>query len=112
MGIFGGPSNQVLNQMALGIASVFLQHRMLSELDDVARNEAVQKMKEEGSPVDRTELVKMVSEVINEEKLGWHSRSKFLTMIYGHLVSAGLSTTEAFNVREDIRNYYKLIGSR
>jgi hypothetical protein len=112
MGLFGGPSKQFLLQTAQGVASFILQHKQLSGLDEETQNQFVQNLRENGAPTNRRELVEMVSDFINVEKLGWYSQSQFLTMIYGCLISSGMPKSDAFDVREDIRIYYKLIGSK
>ncbi len=106
MDLFGGPSKQLLLQTAQGVASFILQHNLLSRLDEEALNQLVQNMRENGAPTNRRELVEMVSDFSNDEKLRWYSQSQFLTMIYGHLISAEMPKSDAFDVREDIRTYY------
>jgi len=102
MGLLGGPSKGVLLQMSQGIASIAMQLQMITELDEDTKNQALEGMKAEGSPTNMNELVTMAASVINEQGMGWYKKNQYLGMIFGSLVSLGMSPADANYIKGQI----------
>lgn len=102
MGFFGGPSKGFLLQMAQGVASIAMQLQYLNEMDGELRNEALTGMASNGLPTSMTELVMMAAHVIGEKNMGWYKKNQFLGMIYGSLVSMGMSRSDANYIKSQI----------
>lgn len=95
MGFFSGPSQDVLLQMARGIASMVMEIRILNALDETAKSEIVQKLKAEGNPTSLEQAIKMAAAVITEQNMGWYKKNMFLGMIRGSLITMGMSKSDA-----------------
>ncbi|MEK6679267.1 MAG: hypothetical protein AABY39_07610 [Nitrospirota bacterium] len=102
MGFFGGPSKDVLLQMAQGVASIAMQIQMLEKLDEVSKKKLLSGLKAQGEPTNMNELIFMAASVVTEQDLGWHKKNLYLGMIFGSLVSMGMSEMDANHIKGQI----------
>ena len=59
-------------------------------------------MKAEGAPTSMNELITMSASVIREQNMGWCKKNQFLGMIFGSLVSVGMSAPDANYIKGQI----------
>jgi hypothetical protein len=59
-------------------------------------------MKSEGGPTNMSELIIMAASVIREQKMGWYKKNLFLGMLFGNLVSIGMSAPDAKCIKSKI----------
>lgn len=102
MAFFGGPSKGVLLQMAQGVASITMQLQLLEELDKEAKDEVLSTMQAEGSPTSIQELIHMAAQVVPEYNMGWYKKNQYFGMIYGSLISMGMSHADANYIKGQI----------
>jgi hypothetical protein len=81
--------------MAQGIAVTIVELRTLNALDESAKSEIIQKLKQQGGPTSLEQAINMAASVITEQKMGWYKKNQFLGMIQGSLLAMGLSNADA-----------------
>jgi hypothetical protein len=101
MGFFSGPSKAVVHKMALGIASVAMQIRILQqvEMDTADKQKILAGMKAEGTPTTMHDLIDAAACVVKEQNMGWLRRNQFLGAIQGHLMVMGMSFADASHLK-------------
>ena len=99
MGFFGGPSKDVLLQMAQGVAATAMQIQMLVAFDEETKKHAVEELKAESLPTNVYDLALRVAEVVSEQNMGWVKKNQFVGMIHGVLLAMGMPQADANDIK-------------
>jgi hypothetical protein len=81
--------------MSRGFASIAVQIYMLDKLDAAAKEHALEGMRIEGLPTNMNDLITKAASTILEQKMGWYRKNQFLGMLFGSMVSMGVSPIDA-----------------
>ena len=104
MSFFSGPPKDVLLQVSQGVASIAMQLQALSGLEEKVREHMAQNMRAEDGPTTMDGLIVMAAGVIREQNMGWYKKNLFLGMIFGNLVSLGMSAPDANYIKNRINS--------
>ncbi len=95
MQLISGPSKDVVFGLAHDAASFAMDIYKLPDLDDEAREQALEKMKAEGAPVTLPELVDRAASEVILRKMGWYRRNQFFGGLQGFCVLMGMAKADA-----------------
>jgi hypothetical protein len=75
---------------------------MLGELDAAAKEHALEGMRVAGLPTNMNDLITMAASTILEQNMGWYKKNQFLGMLFGSMVSMGVSPINANFIKGQI----------
>jgi len=102
MGFFGGPSKKTLLVMAYGVAETVAQLQDAETIGGNAGEQILSEIEASGGPTTVQEVICYTVDVINENQMGSYKKNKFISMVYGSMIVAGVGRREAASIKAEI----------
>ena len=102
MGFFGGPSKKTLLVMAYGVAETVAQLQNAETIGGDAGEQILSEIEASGGPATVQEVICYTVDVINENQMGSYKKNRFIGMVYGSMIVAGVGRREAASIKAEI----------